>query len=141
MRIAYNVLFGLLVFCMLLAQPLWAGPVTLKISTMAIEGTSMMDAFHAAEKEILEKTNGQVKFKVYTGGAMGTGETLFRKMKFRQLDGGSFTAGEASQYCPDLRVPSIAFLLTISTRLITFYRSWPKISPRPWKATAIFYLH
>ncbi len=92
------------------AQSSWAGPVTLKISTLGIEGSSQMKAFHDAEKEITEKTVGAVKFKVYTGGAMGTGDTLFRKIKFKQLDGGSFTAGEASKYCPDLRAPSVAFM-------------------------------
>jgi TRAP-type C4-dicarboxylate transport system substrate-binding protein len=93
------------------AQVVCAAPVTIKLSTLGMEGSSQLKAFHAAEKEIAAKTGGEVIFKIYTGGAMGTGETLFRKIKFKQLDGGSFTAGEASEYCEDLRVPSIAFLL------------------------------
>ncbi len=110
MRTIYKVLFILSICIISFAQLSWAGPVTLKISTMAIEGTSMMDAFHAAEKEILEKTNGAVKFKIYTGGAMGTGKTLFRKIKFNQLHGGTFSASEAAPYCRDMPAPSMTFL-------------------------------
>ena len=96
---------------MTFAGTVWAAePVQFKLSTLGMEGSAQMDTFHKAEKEIFEKTGGAVTFKIYPGGAMGTGETLFRKMKFNQLDGGSFTAGEASQYCPDLRVPSLTFL-------------------------------
>ena len=75
----------------------WAGPVKFKISTIGMEGSSQMDAFHNTEKEITEKTGGAVKFKIYTGGAMGTGDTLFRKIKSLGLslpdkDGRSATA-------------------------------------------------
>ena len=109
MKTIYRALF-VLVCIITLVLPSWAKPVTLKMSTMGMEGTATMDAVHKAEKEIAEKTKGAVKFKFYTGGAMGTGKTLFRKIKFGQLDGGAFTATEASPYCPDMPVLSTMFL-------------------------------
>jgi len=102
--------FFTILLIMIFAGTAWAGPVKFKLSTLGMEGSAQMDAFHSAEKEIKEKTGGAVTFKIYPGGGMGTGDTLFRKIKFNQLHGGSFTAGEASQYCQDLRVPSLAFL-------------------------------
>ncbi len=106
----FRVVFFAALCMILFAQLSWAGPVTLKMSTLALEGSTQDEAFKDAVKEAEEKTAGAVKFKVYYGGAMGTGDTLFRKIKFKQLNGGSFTAGEGSQYCPDLRAPSVAFV-------------------------------
>ncbi len=81
---------------------------TLKFSTIAMQGSYQIQAFEKARQEILDRTG--IIIKVYTGGAMGTGDTLFRKIKLRQLDGGSFTASEAAQYCPDLHAPSMALM-------------------------------
>jgi len=101
---------SLLLYLCLYPQPARAEAITLKISTIALEGSTQDKALKEAAGEIAEKTGGAVKIKVYYGGSMGTGDTLFRKLKFKQLDGGSFTVSEASQYCPDLVIPSLSFL-------------------------------
>ena len=87
-----------------------AGVKKLRFSTLAMENSDQFKAFQTAGAEITEKTNGQVKLKVYPAGILGTGETLMRKIKFNQMDGGSFTVSEVAQYCPDLNVPSLSFM-------------------------------
>lgn len=84
--------------------------IELRFSTIAMDGSPQMEAFRAAGREIEELTDGAVRIRMYTGGAMGTGDRLFRSIRLGQLDGGSFTAGEASTYSQDMRALSVSFL-------------------------------
>ena len=58
-----------------------AGPVTLKIATLAPEGSIWMQALHDAKTEIEAATAGAVKIKIYPGGIMGSEKDVLFKIR------------------------------------------------------------
>jgi len=69
-----------------------ANAQTIKLATLAPEGSSWMVAMRAGAKEIGERTDGRVKFKFYGGGVQGNDKQVLRKMRIGQLHGGAFTS-------------------------------------------------
>ncbi len=99
----------ILLLCgLLLALP--AQAVTLKIATLAPDGTSWMKAMRAAGDEIRRRTEGRVKLRFYPGGVMGNNKSVLRKIRVGQLQGGALTAGELSALYPDFQIYSLPFL-------------------------------
>lgn len=82
---------------------------TLKIATVAPDGTAWMREMRAAGEAIKTRTQGRVELKFYPGGVMGDDATVLRKMKIGQLQGGAFTGGEASILSKDAQVYSLPF--------------------------------
>ena len=62
---------------LLLAQPALAA--TLKLATIAPEGSFWMKEMRRGAKEISERTDGRVKLKFYPGGVMGNDRRLARR--------------------------------------------------------------
>ncbi len=87
-----------------------AQAATLKIATIAPDGTAWMREMRAAGEAIKSKTEGRVEIKFYPGGVMGDDATVLRKMKIGQLQGGAFTGGEASILTRDAQVYSLPFM-------------------------------
>ena len=98
----------LLLGCMLLSSPVLA--VTLKIATVSPEGATWMVKMREAANEIKKRTDGRVKFKFYSGGVMGSDESVLRKIKVGQLQGGAVTGGSLLNIYPDLSVYSLPFV-------------------------------
>lgn len=69
-----------------------ASAQTIKLATIAPEGSSWMDSMRAGAAEIDERTDGRVKFKFYGGGVQGNDKQVLRKMRIGQLHGGAFTS-------------------------------------------------
>lgn len=99
------VLFALLAFG---TAPAWAQ--TLKIATIAPEGSSWMQDMRAGAKAIEQRTDGRVKFKFYGGGVQGNDKQVQRKMRTGQLHGGAFTSGGMNQFQPDADLLSLPLL-------------------------------
>ena len=78
----------------LLALGLWssASAQTIKLATIAPEGSSWMVSMRAGAAEIKERTDGRVNFKFYGGGVQGNDKQVLRKMRIGQLHGGAFTS-------------------------------------------------
>lgn len=74
---------------------------TLKIATIAPEGSSWMNDMRAGAKAIEEHTGGRVKFKFYGGGVQGNDKQVQRKMRTGQLHGGAFTSGAMNKFQRD----------------------------------------
>ena len=94
----------------ILAVALTASPasaVRIKIATKAPENFASARIVQQMAKEIEEKTDGNVRFKIYYGGVKGTGRDLLLKMKSGEIQGGEFTAGEAASVVNDLQVMNI----------------------------------
>jgi TRAP-type C4-dicarboxylate transport system substrate-binding protein len=87
-----------------------AEAVTIKIATIAPDGTAWMREMRAAGEAIKSKTEGRVEVKFYPGGVMGDDSTVLRKIKIGQLQGGAFTGGEAAVIAKDAQVYSLPFL-------------------------------
>ena len=93
-----------LVVVVTLALMCAAGPVwgqTLKIATIAPEGSSWMNDMRSGAKAIEEHTDGRVKFKFYGGGVQGNDKQVQRKMRTGQLHGGAFTSGGLNMFHQD----------------------------------------
>jgi TRAP-type C4-dicarboxylate transport system substrate-binding protein len=74
---------------------------TLKIATIAPEGSSWMNDMRAGAKAIEQHTDGRVKFKFYGGGVQGNDKQVRRKMRTGQLHGGAFTSGGMNGFQKD----------------------------------------
>jgi len=87
-----------------------ADAATIKIATVAPDGTAWMKEMRTAGEAIKAKTEGRVEMKFYPGGVMGDDATVLRKMKIGQLQGGAFTGGEASILTKDAQIYSLPFM-------------------------------
>ncbi|GIX36466.1 MAG: hypothetical protein KatS3mg126_2245 [Lysobacteraceae bacterium] len=93
----------------LLAAP--AGAATLKIATLAPEGSIWMQAMREAAAEVEAGTEGRVKIKFYPGGVMGHDSAVLKKIRLGQLQGGAFAASELAGVAPDAQILGLPFLL------------------------------
>jgi TRAP-type transport system periplasmic protein len=83
---------------------------TIKIATIAPDGTAWMKEMRAAGEAIKKATEDRVELKFYPGGVMGDNATVLRKIKIGQLQGGAFTGGEASAITKDAEIYTVPFL-------------------------------
>jgi TRAP-type C4-dicarboxylate transport system substrate-binding protein len=81
-----------------------------KIASLAPDGSVWATHFKNFTKEITEKSNGEITFKIYPGGVMGDDRAMYRKMRIGQLHGGGFTMSGISEVVPDFRVLGIPVL-------------------------------
>ena len=84
------------VFVIVLGGFLYNAPVaaqTLKVATLAPEGSDWMIALRTAGKEIETFTEGRVKLKLYGGGVQGSDQNVIRKIRVGQLHGMTTTGG------------------------------------------------
>ncbi len=84
-------MLGVILWGFMCAVPVHAQ--TLKIATIAPEGSSWMHDLRAGADEIQQRSNGRVSFKFYGGGVQGNDKQVQRKMRAGQLHGGAFTSG------------------------------------------------
>ena len=82
----------------------------IKIATLTPDGTSMMKGMRSAAKEILERTSGRVKFKLYPGGVMGNESATLRKMRINQLQGAIISSGSLDRAYKDTSIYGMPFL-------------------------------
>ena len=104
----------LLIFLLLAAVPdagaakrLGTAKYTIKVATLAPDGSSWMDIFHEMNTEVYEKTGQQVKFKVYPGGVLGSESDVIRKIRVGQVHGSAFTGGGLTEIFPDMRAMNL----------------------------------
>lgn len=108
-----NYLFRSCLLVLWLVIPLSLGAqktYTIKMATIAPEGSSWMNEMHAFEKEIAELSDGQLKFRIYANAVQGSEKDVLRKMKLGQLDAGTFTGVGLGELVPDVRVFDLPFL-------------------------------
>lgn len=103
-----------LLSALLLAAAILIAPgvqaVTLKVATIAPDGTDWMKKMRAGAKEVKARTQGRVKFKFYPGGVMGSDKTVRRKIRIGQLQGGAITGGVLYDVYPDSQIYSLPML-------------------------------
>ena len=83
---------------------------TLKIATLAPEGSAWMVAMRQAADEVRTQTEGRVKIKFYPGGVMGNDSTVLKKIRLGQLQGGALTATELASVSPNAPIYGLPFL-------------------------------
>ncbi|MDD5224048.1 MAG: TRAP transporter substrate-binding protein DctP [bacterium] len=82
----------------------------LKLGTIAPENSSWGDTAKQASREVLAKTNGQVKFVWYFGAVLGDEPDMIMKIRLGQLQGAVFTLMGAGKIAPDMRIFALPML-------------------------------
>lgn len=102
---------SLLLLAALLSVPFsQAQALTLKIATLAPDGTLWMQELRKGGEEITQRTAGRVTVKYYPGGSMGSDRVVLRKIRAGQLQGGALTGGALAEIYPDARIYSLPML-------------------------------
>jgi len=83
--------------------------ITLKIATIAPDGTTWMLEMRSGAEEIARRTDGRVKFRFYPGGVMGNDKSVLRKLRIGQLQGGAITGGGLALIDPNTLIYSLPF--------------------------------
>ncbi|MBI4767813.1 MAG: TRAP transporter substrate-binding protein DctP [Deltaproteobacteria bacterium] len=81
-----------------------AEKVILKIGTLAPEGSTWVKAFRDINRELGEKTKGQVAIRIFPGGVLGDEEDMLRKIKVGQIQGGFFSGGGLGIIFKDIKI-------------------------------------
>ena len=84
--------------------------VTIKIATLAPEGSSWLQPFIDLDAAVRKKTNNQVGFKIYPGGVLGDEKDMRRKMHVGQIQGAVLTSAGLSGIFQEMDVFQIPFL-------------------------------
>lgn len=87
-----------------------AEPVVIKFATLAPEGTPWMNLMEDMNREVQEKSAGQVSFRFYAGGVAGDERDVIRKIRIQQLHGGAFSGFGLGEVLPELRVLELPLL-------------------------------
>ena len=107
LRGAPRLLVTLTATLLLMALSSLATATTLKIATLAPDGTSWMKMMRQGAGEITQRTDGRVQLKFYPGGVMGNTGSVLQKMRIGQLQGGAFTGTDLSTVYPDAQLYSM----------------------------------
>ncbi|MAD43703.1 MAG: C4-dicarboxylate ABC transporter [Oceanospirillaceae bacterium] len=81
------------VLALSLLAPVSQAATTLKIATLAPDGTNWMKQMRKAAATIKQETEGRVKVKYFPGGVQGSDKSVLRKMRINQLQGGMMSIG------------------------------------------------
>jgi TRAP-type C4-dicarboxylate transport system substrate-binding protein len=107
-----------------------AKTLVIKLATLAPEGSSWIETFHAIDAEVREKTGKQVRFKFYPGGVLGDEKDMLRKMHIGQIHAAALTSAGLSAIFSEMDVFQIPFLFQshnevdyILKEMDTFFRN------------------
>ena len=112
----------LVAIALLLLNPSAANARVFKIATLSPDGTFWMQEMRAGAEEIKKKTQGRVEFKFYPGGVMGNDDSVLRKIRIGQLQGGAVTAGGMTPIAPDIAIYELPYLFD-SLEQVDYVRS------------------
>jgi len=83
---------------------------TLKFATLMPTGTAWSKILDDWVSDVEQKSNGRLKFKMYSGGVMGDEPDVLRKIRKGQLNGGMFTGYGIGRIYSPARVLEMPFL-------------------------------
>ena len=109
MKIRRIVLLALVWLALLPVQTPQAAQV-IKIATL-FSGWHQLDARHARVGDTIEKrSQGRVVLRFYPGGVMGNDQSVMRKIRAGQLQGGAVTIGALAGVDKDIQIYGLPFL-------------------------------
>ena len=109
--LSFKMAWKLMVFVFItLCLTTTASAQTIKIATIAPEGSAWMTAMRAGAKQIAERTEGRVDFKFYGGGVQGNDKQVLRKMRIGQLHGGALTSNALADLQKDSQLYALPML-------------------------------
>lgn len=93
------------VSCHLFAE----APKMIKFATIAPEGSTWTNVLRDIDKEIDEKSRGELRLKIYSGGVQGDEKDVIRKMRIGQLHSAGFTGVGLGEILPEVRIFDLPF--------------------------------
>jgi TRAP-type C4-dicarboxylate transport system substrate-binding protein len=84
---------------------------TLKIATLAPEGSSWMKLFREWDKAVQKRTHGRLKLKFQPGGVAGDERDMVRLMSQGRIQGAALTGQGVGLIQPEVRVLELPFLV------------------------------
>lgn len=87
-----------------------APALTFKLATLAPDGTQWMKSMRAGAEEVAQRTEGRVELRFYPGGVMGNDQSVIRKIRAGQLQGGALSASGLGSIYPDFQAYSMPLL-------------------------------
>lgn len=103
-------IFLLFIICSILSSSGWAQKHTIKFATLAPEGSTWMVVMREYDKELREKTNDEVGFKIYAGGVLGDEKDVLRRIRIGQIQSAGFTGVGMGEILPEVRILDTPFL-------------------------------
>jgi TRAP-type C4-dicarboxylate transport system substrate-binding protein len=100
----------LVVFLLIAPHGAASKAVTIKIATLAPQGSAWMQTFNDLNAAVKKKTNNGVRFKIYPGGVLGDESDMRRKMHVGQIQGAALTSAGLSGIFSEIDVFQIPFL-------------------------------
>ncbi len=126
-KIKANFLFSLLVFTITLFSGLPAQcAAIIKFATLAPEGSTWMEEMKNFTREVTKKSEGRIKFKIYSGGIQGDEKDVVRKMRIGQIHCAGFTGVGIGEIAPNLRILDTPFLFRNSGEIDYIYENFDK---------------
>ena len=119
----------LLLSILLLASTpaLLAQTQTLRLATLAPDGSPWMRELRAAAEQVKAETGGRVEIRYFPGGVMGNDQAVLRRIRQGgQLQGGVLTSSELSLVYPDAPVYTLPFMFANWAEID---RARPKVDP------------
>src|SRR5690606_10010259 len=83
---------------------------TLRLATVAPDGSFWMREMRAGAEEIRTRTDGRVRIQYFPGGVMGNEQAVLRRIRIGQLQGGAFTGGALAPVYRDASLYTLPFL-------------------------------
>ena len=87
-------------------------PVRIRFASLAPADSPIGREFRRLDRELRERTGGNVRIHLYAGGAAGDERTIVRKMRDGQLDGAALTAVGLGAIAREVRVLQAPGLIT-----------------------------
>lgn len=84
--------------------------VVIKMASIAPKGSNLANYFDELGRQIREKTNNEVGFKMYWGGVQGDEKDVLRKIKLGQLHGGGFMGPGLGLIVSEVRITEIPYM-------------------------------
>jgi len=110
LRTAFKGILAVLLALLTLHAPA-AHAITIKLATLAPEGSTWHKALRKMGDEWAEATNGEVELKIYAGGVVGNETVMLRKMRIGQLHAGAVTNIGLLEIDPSPQVVTIPMLI------------------------------
>ncbi len=112
-----TILMSVLALVAVAAPKAEAAPVEIKCATIAPAGSAWDKIFVAMNEELKAKTNGQVSFKIYSGGVQGDESAVVQKIRSGQLACGGLTGFGLGKIASSVRVLEVPFLFKSSSEI------------------------
>ncbi len=120
----------LMVFLLVAPHNAASKAVTIKIATLAPEGSAWIKTLDDLNAAVKKKTNNGVRFKIYPGGILGDEKDMYRKMHVGQIQGAVLTSSGLSDIFSEMDVFQIPFLFEnydevdyVVDKMDTFFRN------------------